>query len=90
MIFVSDLLAMIGGAQTGGLGVMAHTPSPTHFSDRLTSRRGAWVALGVAVALLVALFGLFGSADAPARTGHAPADAESTQVSELMEKFPNA
>ncbi|MGO1735377.1 MAG: MMPL family transporter [Leucobacter sp.] len=69
---------------------MANTPSSPHFSDRLTSRRGAWIALGVAVALLVALFGLFGSADAPARTGQAPADAESTQVSELMEKFPNA
>ncbi|MBX3194298.1 MAG: MMPL family transporter [Microbacteriaceae bacterium] len=39
---------------------------------------------------MVALFGVFGSAKAPARNDQAPAGAESTRTSELMAKFPNA
>lgn len=69
---------------------MAHTRGSTRFSDWLTSRGGAWVALGVALALLVGLFGLFGGAEAPSRNMPAPADAESTRVSELLAEFPNA
>jgi len=33
----------------------------------LTSRGGAWIALGVAVLVMVVLFGIFGGAQAPAR-----------------------
>ncbi len=62
----------------------------SRFSDQLTSRGGAWISLGVAVLVMVVLFGVFGGAQAPARTGQAPVGSESTQVSELMEKFPNA
>ncbi|MEA5154443.1 MMPL family transporter [Raineyella sp.] len=69
---------------------MAVSLMRTPFSDRLTSRRGAWIALGVSMIVLVALFGLFGGAKAPARAGQAPVGAESTQVSELMDRFPNA
>lgn len=39
---------------------------------------------------MVGLFGVFSGADAPARTGQAPVDAESTRASELMAQFPNA
>ncbi|MYM20386.1 MMPL family transporter [Brevibacterium sp. 5221] len=39
---------------------------------------------------MVVLFGVFGSAKAPARNDQAPASAESTQTSELLGKFPNA
>lgn len=60
------------------------------FSDRLTSRGGAWVSLGLVLLIMVALFGVFGSAKAPARNDQAPAGAESTRTSELMAKFPNA
>lgn len=59
-------------------------------SDRLTSRRGAWISLGLVLLIMVALFGIFGSAKAPARNDQAPANSESTQTSELMAKFPNA
>ncbi len=62
----------------------------SRFSDRLTSRGGAWIALGVAVLVMVVMFGVFGGAQAPARTGQAPVGSESMQVSELMEQFPNA
>ena len=62
----------------------------TRFSDRLTSRRGAWIALGAAVLIMVVLFGAFSGAEAPARTGQAPVDSEATRVSELLEQFPNA
>jgi RND superfamily putative drug exporter len=62
----------------------------TRVSDRLTSRRGARAALGGAVVVLVALFGLFGDAESPARSGVAPADSESVQVDELMREFPHA
>jgi RND superfamily putative drug exporter len=39
---------------------------------------------------MVALFGAFGSAKAPAGNAQAPADSESTRASELMKAFPNA
>lgn len=61
-----------------------------HFSDRLTSRGGAWISLGVVVFVIVALFGVFGSAKATAGNAQAPTDSESTRASELMKQFPNA
>ncbi|GAA2843012.1 MMPL family transporter [Leucobacter komagatae] len=60
------------------------------FSDVLASRRGAWISLSVVLLVLVALFGVFGSAKAPARNAQAPDDSESTRVSELLAEFPNA
>ena len=69
---------------------MAHSPARTHFSDRLTSRRGAWIALGAAALVLTVLFGVFGGAQAPARSDQAPPDSESTRASELLRGFPDA
>lgn len=69
---------------------MADFPVRSRFSDRLTSRRGAWISLGVAVLVMAGLFGVFGGAQAPARTGQAPVGAESTRVGELMAQFPDA
>lgn len=69
---------------------MATTLTPKHFADRLTSRGGAWVTLGSAILIMMILFGIFAGAKAPARTGQAPADAESTRVAELMQQFPGA
>ena len=68
------------------------TDSRVHrrFSDRLTSRGGAWVSLGVVLLIMVALFGAFGSAKAPASNAQAPANSESTLTSELLAQFPNA
>lgn len=60
------------------------------FADRLTSRRGAWITLGVSLLILVALFGVFGKAKAPVGTNLAPTDSESMQTAELMKKFPEA
>ncbi len=66
-------------------------PRPrTRFSDRLTSRRGAWIALGAVLLGFTILFGLFGRAEAPEGVDPAPADSESAQVAELLEKFPDA
>lgn len=59
-------------------------------ADRLTSRRGALVSIGIAAVVMTALFGLFAGAQAPARTGQAPIDSESARVSEVLAKFPNA
>lgn len=69
---------------------MAVSRTRRPFSDRLTSRGGAWISLGLVLLIMVALFGVFGSAKAPARNDQAPAGAESTRTSELMAKFPNA
>jgi len=69
---------------------MAATGVQRHFSDRLTSRRGAWISLGLVVLIMVLLFGAFGSAKAPAGNAQAPADAESTRVAEILTTFPNA
>lgn len=59
-------------------------------ADRLTSRRGAWITLGVSLLILAALFGVFGKAKAPVGTNLAPADSESMRTAELMKKFPEA
>ena len=68
-------------AVPGEVDGMAGSLARSRFSDRLTSRRGAWIALGVAVLVMVLLFGVFGGAHAPARTGQAPVGSESMQVS---------
>ena len=69
---------------------MAQTPASRHLSDRLTSRGGAWITLGIVLLIMVALFGAFGSAKAPAQNAQAPAGAESTRVAEQLQTFPNA
>lgn len=69
---------------------MADSSLRSRLSDRLTSRRGAWISLGSALIVLTVLFGLFGGAEAPGGNEQAPADAESTQADRLMEKFPDA
>ena len=69
---------------------MADSSSRRHVSDTLTSRRGAWISLGVVLIAMVALFGVFGSAKAPARNAQAPATSEFAVTSELLAQFPNA
>lgn len=69
---------------------MASSSRGSRFSDRLTSPRGAWIALGIVVIALVALFGLVRGSAAPSQNAQAPADSESTRVSELLQEFPNA
>lgn len=69
---------------------MADSIQRSRFSDRLTSRRGAWISLGLVLGLMVLLFGAFGSAKAPGGNALAPTDSESALTSELMAKFPNA
>ncbi len=81
---------MCGTVSPGEVECMADSSVRLRFSDRLTSRGGAWIALGAAVLVMAVLFGVFGGAKAPARTGQAPADSEATKVSELMKQFPNA
>lgn len=68
---------------------MTHLRART-FSDRLTSRRGAWISLGIGLVGFVLLFGLFARADAPAANAIAPADSESARVSALLQTFPDA
>ena len=81
---------MPSDALPGGVDGMAVSRTRRPFSDRLTSRGGAWISLGLVLLIMVALFGVAGSAKAPARNDQAPAGAESTQTSELLGKFPNA
>ncbi len=69
---------------------MADPSTRAPLSDRLTSRTGAWITLGLAVLGITVLFGIFSGSEAPARTGQAPAASESTQASELMAQFPDA
>lgn len=59
-------------------------------SDRLTSRLGAWVALGAVLLVSALLLGLFGRAEAPVGSAAAPADSESARVDALLAAFPNA
>ena len=74
----------------GEVDDMAISRVRSRFSTRLTSRRGAWISLGLGVVLMAALFGIFGGAEAPSRAGQAPAASEASEVSELMEQFPDS
>jgi RND superfamily putative drug exporter len=66
------------------------TATRARLSDRLTSRRGAWISLGIVLFTFVALFGLFSRIDAPSGNDTAPADSESSRVSALLDEFPDA
>lgn len=66
------------------------TDSRARFSDRLTSRRGAWLSLGIVLLVFVALFGMFSRIDAPSGNDAAPPDSESAKVSALLDEFPDA
>lgn len=66
------------------------TASRTRFPDRLTSRRGAWISLGIVLLTFVALFGLFSRIDGPTGNETAPPNSESSKVSALLDEFPNA
>ncbi|MCZ4302837.1 MMPL family transporter [Microbacterium oxydans] len=56
----------------------------------LTSRRGAWVSLLIAVVAFTALLGALGRASLPAGTDVAPPDSESARAAMLAEQFPDA
>lgn len=81
---------MSGYSITAEVGSMAKTVIRSRFSDTLTSRRGAWFALAISIVVMGLLFVSFGGARASASNATAPAGSESTQVSELLRKFPNA
>ena len=81
---------MSGREDLDGLVGMTGSPLTSRFSDRLVSRRGAWIALGASLLALVVLFGIFGGAQAPVRTAHAPADSESSRVSDVLDAFPDS
>lgn len=66
------------------------TATRTRLPDRLTSRRGAWVSLGIVLIVFVTLFGLFSRIEAPSAKETAPADSESSRVSALLDDFPDA
>ncbi|MGO4489077.1 MMPL family transporter [Microbacterium sp. 2RAF4] len=56
----------------------------------LTSRRGAWISLLVAVVAFTALLGALGRASLPAGNDVAPPDSESARAAVLAEGFPDA
>lgn len=68
---------------------MTETRVRTRFSDRMTSRGGAWVTLGIALIVMLGLLGAFGSAQAPGGNDQAPPGSESARVAELLAQFPN-
>ena len=69
---------------------MADSRALRRFPEWMTSRGGAWIMLGVVLLIMTALFGLFGSAKAPAGNEQAPAGSESARASALLAEFPNA
>nr|WP_084189512.1 MMPL family transporter [Tessaracoccus bendigoensis] len=69
---------------------MQNSLNRRHLSDVLTSRRGAWVAIGIALVVVTLLFGALSGTAAPPRNESAPPSSESVQVTEAMQGFPNA
>ncbi|MGO2038091.1 MAG: MMPL family transporter [Brevibacterium sp.] len=62
----------------------------TTTAQSLVSKRGSWLVLGGVVVLVALLFGLLSGAGEDRANESAPADSESTQVDELLQKFPEA
>lgn len=59
--------------------------------DMLTSRRGAWVSLGISLIVILLLFGALSNIDAPeAGNDGAALTSESAQVDRLLSEFPGA
>ena len=56
----------------------------------LTSKRGSWLVLGGIVVLVALLFGLLSGAGKDRPNETAPADSESTQAQQILDKFPEA
>ena len=56
----------------------------------LTSKRGSWLVLGGVDVLVVLLFGLLSGAGEDRPNETAPADSESTQAQQTLDKFPEA
>lgn len=65
------------------------SPSPS-FAQRLTSRRGAWVSLVIALLAFTALFGAARGSDASPRNESAPASSESAEAKRLLAEFPGS
>ncbi|WP_341976793.1 MMPL family transporter [Microbacterium sp. LWO13-1.2] len=58
--------------------------------ERLTSRRGSWIALAIGILALVAVIGALGRASVPAGNAAAPAASESSLAAAEAETFPDA
>ncbi|KGN39005.1 MMPL family transporter [Knoellia subterranea] len=73
---------------------MAPTDSVTTHSstviERLTSRRGAWLALALGLLVSLAPIGGLRGVEAPPRAGAAPTTSESARVADLSSRFPDA
>lgn len=80
---------MPSGLELGELVFMSEDRVPDSLPRRLTSRRGAWVSIVIVLLAFVALFGLFGSADAPTGNDVAPSGSESAQVDDALNGFPD-
>ncbi|WP_062241111.1 MMPL family transporter [Brevibacterium epidermidis] len=66
-----------------------HTPL-AKTAHTLTSKRGSWLFLGGVVVLVVLFFGLLSGAGEDRPNETAPADSESTQAQQTLDKFPEA
>ena len=62
----------------------------TKSANTLVSKRGSWFVLGGVVILVTLLFGLLSGAGEDRANESAPADSESTQTAQLLQKFPDA
>lgn len=58
--------------------------------ERLTSRRGAWIALAIGILALVAVIGALGRASVPSGNAAAPVASESSLAAAEAETFPDA
>jgi RND superfamily putative drug exporter len=86
-------MAMFPRARNGWLDPMVAPTVPVlrqRVSTALTSRKGARLALVIALVSFLALLGLFSMVKAPDRSSVEPAGSESGQVAALLSEFPGA
>ena len=66
---------------------MPNTRTSAGFADRLTSRRGAWISLLLALLAIVGVFGVLSGASAPSGNDAAPPASESAAVTAALAEF---
>src|SRR5699024_12453536 len=76
--FVPSPLPMQSASLSDEIDSMEDSLVRSRFSDKLASRRGAWVSLGIVLIPLVVLFGLFSGFQSPSQNAQAPVDSESS------------
>ncbi|USQ79762.1 MMPL family transporter [Ornithinimicrobium faecis] len=82
--------ATTAGTTPAGSAQSPPAEPPSHRGRFLTSRRGAWIVLAIALAICAVVLGPLRATEAPPRGDSVPASAESAVAAQVGETFPGS